>query len=173
MKGFTLLEPWASLIRARKKLVETRSWRPPEKIKGVPLLGERLAIHAGKSREAIDDGTADRLFALADRPLPGTWPLGCVVATATLSGWMPADKAVHDGKISPLEINFGGYEAGRWALFLKDVVPIEPIPARGALFFWELSPELERSIVRAEEQERATDPRCGGCGGCVDCRSTP
>ena len=45
MKAITLWQPWASLIAARVKTSETRSWKPPQ-----ALLGERIALAATKRR---------------------------------------------------------------------------------------------------------------------------
>lgn len=44
MIAITLWQPWASLIAAGVKTVETRSWRPPQK-----TTGRWVAIHAGKT----------------------------------------------------------------------------------------------------------------------------
>ena len=43
MKALTLHQPWASLIADGRKTIETRSWPPPR-----TLVGERIAIHAGR-----------------------------------------------------------------------------------------------------------------------------
>lgn len=44
MKALTLHQPWATLVAAGAKTIETRFWKP----NGV-LLGERIAIHAAKA----------------------------------------------------------------------------------------------------------------------------
>ena len=49
MKAITLHEPWASLIVAGKKTIETRNWSPPD-----DLIGETIAIHAGKNLETME-----------------------------------------------------------------------------------------------------------------------
>ena len=43
MRALTILQPWALCILDFGKMVENRTWRPPES-----LLGQRFAIHAGK-----------------------------------------------------------------------------------------------------------------------------
>jgi hypothetical protein len=48
MKALSLQEPFASLVRDSKKLVENRSWAPP-----ASLIGERIAIHRSGSGGAI------------------------------------------------------------------------------------------------------------------------
>ena len=45
MKAITLHQPWASLIAEGHKTIETRDWPPP-----LSLVGQRIAIHAGKRK---------------------------------------------------------------------------------------------------------------------------
>ena len=45
MQAITGYQPYMTLIAEGIKTVETRSWRPP-----YALLGNRIAIHAGKGR---------------------------------------------------------------------------------------------------------------------------
>ena len=49
MKTISLWQPYASLIAAGEKTIETRGWAPP---KGV--MGQRIAIHAAKAIETAD-----------------------------------------------------------------------------------------------------------------------
>lgn len=99
MKALTIRQPWASLIAAGVKTIETRSWTTGYR---GPLL-----IHAGKVREyftrvAYVDNLGSRNetqppgFILPDRteiPDPGieSFPLGVVVATADLVDVVPVN----------------------------------------------------------------------------------
>ena len=49
MKTISLWQPYASLIAAGVKTIETRGWAPP---KG--LMGQRIAIHAARAIETSD-----------------------------------------------------------------------------------------------------------------------
>ena len=72
-------QPWASLIACGLKTIQTRDWPPP-----MAVVGERIAIHAGKrppdSWEWNDD------LRLACEQWNFDMPLGAVVATARLAG---------------------------------------------------------------------------------------
>lgn len=50
MKALTLHQPYASLIARGVKTIETRTWPAP-----AGLIGERIAIHAGKNRRGFKD----------------------------------------------------------------------------------------------------------------------
>ena len=63
MKALTLYQPWASLIAVGAKTIETRGYRPPSTLK----LGERFAIHAGKTRVPV--GRAPELY----EPMAAKW----------------------------------------------------------------------------------------------------
>jgi len=142
MKALSLIEPWASLIALGAKKIETRSWHPPEK-----FLGMRFAIHASKSREAIDDGTAERLFKLAGLSIPEPWPCGSIIAIATLGQYFPTEA------FTPTKIEgaFGNYEPGRYAILIPEVLRLaEPIPCRGALGFWEVGGDALLHLNRIE-----------------------
>ena len=43
MKTISLWQPYASLIAAGVKTIETRGWAPPKR-----LMGQRIAIHAAR-----------------------------------------------------------------------------------------------------------------------------
>ena len=133
MRALTLHQPWASLIADGRKAVETRSWAPP-----VALLGERIAIHAGK---VVDKYYADDWY--AGFPLP----IGCVVCTAVLADmgqirqellgksvmvqWWRAGLLEHP--VDP----YGDFALSRWLWRLDDVEAVSPpIPARGHQGIW-------------------------------------
>ena len=112
VKALTIRQPWATLIALGVKTIETRSWRAPQ-----ALIGQTLAIHAGKHRpkDVWCSASADPVF---PPPLArlydygkcvdpqesndGEWwryrwdgPLGAIVATATLADCVPM-VAMHD-----------------------------------------------------------------------------
>ena len=93
MKALTVRQPRATLIALGVKTIETRSWRAP-----ASLIGQRIAIHAGKHRlppggTAIGgwciayDRIADECGEMWRRPAGErvVLPLGAIVATATLT----------------------------------------------------------------------------------------
>jgi hypothetical protein len=128
MKALTLWQPWASLVAAGRKSIETRGWST--RYRG------NLLIHAAKeSRRGSED-----VLSLTGVSLPRPLPRGKVVAFAVLDdcreGFIPED---------PLERHFGHYGPGRWAWILRGVIPLErPIPWAGAQGLWEVPPELFR-----------------------------
>ena len=54
MQALTICQPYAELILRGAKLVENRTWWPP-----VQLIGQRFAIHSGKSRKWLGNCQAE------------------------------------------------------------------------------------------------------------------
>tara|TARA_B100002049_G_scaffold158746_1_gene118671 strand:- start:355 stop:762 length:408 start_codon:yes stop_codon:yes gene_type:complete len=118
IKALTVCQPFAHLIAVREKPVENRTWftayRGP------------LAIHAGKSREHIDE--ADPVSEMT---------FGAVIAMARLVDVCHIDdvrRGRYDEKhpwLAAHEHTFGPY---CWVL--ANVKRIEPVPCRGALGLW-------------------------------------
>ena len=142
MKALSLHQPWASLIAAGAKRVETRDWMPPKS-----LLGKPLAIHA--TRQAVvfpshpEYAEFNRAVARCLGPKwPVTVPQGAVVAVVTLG---EARRVVHAHDIPEGdEAIFGEYALGRWMWLLEDVTPVDPpIPARGRQRVWNWKPPGE------------------------------
>ena len=165
MKAITLHQPWASLIAERVKTIETRSWAPP-----ASLIGQRIAIHAGKREPRI-------------RELPGdiSWqwtqdvPRGAVVATALLEDAskvgmrdLCCDDFVHVSVLSlpmsPIRIKtdpYGDFGVGRWLWFLTDIQKLsEPIPCRGYQNLWEIPRDVLNELPCPECTETT---KCGDC----------
>jgi len=163
MRALTIRQPWASLIAAGVKTIETRSWST--KYRGP------LAIHAGRSEAVI--------AAVGNRDVWDAWgatgyvddggvqpgPLGAVVATCTLADVVPivdfdempvapyvrtgkrlglrlAD--VFDGQTFPTDITeqrpLGDFTPGRFAWLLTDITPCDPVPAKGKQGLWTWDP---------------------------------
>ena len=153
MRALTLWQPWASLVAAGVKTVETRSWRPP---KG--LVGQRIAIHAASRKitshdrrfnEAVSEvlGLADVRFS-AETVLRSELPRGAVLCTARLrEAWQVAevsDDLVRvatsaDGQSCVVDA-WGDFSPGRWLWFLEDLDTFStPFTARGKQGMWEWS----------------------------------
>lgn len=126
MKAISLRQPWAGLIAAGIKTIETRTW-------STNYRGE-LLIHAAKKidRDAVD--VLKHIFDINDLPdiceVQGA--ILCKVTLVTCVEWklIHSDKSYCDA--------FGGF-----AWILEDIVPFKkPIPWRGQQGFFnvELKP---------------------------------
>ena len=132
MKAISLLQPWASLVVAGHKRIETRGWNTAYR--------GRLLIHASK-------GKAGALLAAAPPftqyiPDFDALPFGAIIGQVTLvdavriraEDWL--DAALE--KVTLEERAFGDYREGRWAWMLEDAVAFEaPVEMRGSLGLWE------------------------------------
>lgn len=131
MKALTLREPFASLVAAGYKHIETRScstrYRGP------------LYIHAGAAKISPKDARAQALLALLPQPRPA---YGLVLCRCRLADCLPMTPGFLSGPISPLERMCGQYAPGRFAWMLENIEPLaEPFPAKGMLGLWELETE--------------------------------
>jgi hypothetical protein len=152
MKALTVKQPWAALIAIGAKQVETRSWRTEYR--------GQLAIHSAATlppgaweewRERCTFAVGRRLVTI--EPIHRL-PLGAVVAVADLVDVVLIDRDLRL-RLSSLELTFGDFADGRFAWVLRNVRALhEPIPAKGALGFWEwqvpdgLSFEELREVAR-------------------------
>lgn len=143
MKALSVRQPWATLIALGQKRVETRDWAC-----WPAVVGQRIAIHAGQSREHLDVcflepfSTVLATLGLED---VDDFPLGAIVATAVVDRspqmtqrgiWKLQDE-------HPLEYAFGTYSFDRYAWVLRDVVALaEPLPFRGRQKFFEVPDRL-------------------------------
>lgn len=149
MRALSLIEPWASLVARGLKRFETRSW-------GTAYRGP-IAIHASKSREAIDEtGYVESLFKEAGVPVPPWWPrraedypLGRIVAVTALEDcWRMTPEGI--AARNRQEVAFGAWAEGRFAWALSAARALErPIPCRGALGVW-VMPDDVRLEVEAQ-----------------------
>jgi hypothetical protein len=133
-KALTLHQPWATIIALGLKHVETRSW--PTAYRG------RLAIHAG--RAPLDPGMTIVCAALAEAGLAVTvhqvemarYPLGAIVAFCDLVDCVPmTDETIREARL--VERCVGDWQPGRFAWHLDNIVPVDPIPMRGAQGLWD------------------------------------
>ena len=146
MKTLTVLEPWAFLIVAGHKRIETRSW-------ATKYRGE-LAIHAGHAMD--EDGEA--LIEELTRPMGrgrtesagGAWlaplkgygfdrgEMGKVIGVVELVDVVRIDRRLAMA-LSPKERMLGDYAEGRWAWMLEHPRRlVAPVEARGHLGLWEV-----------------------------------
>lgn len=149
MKAISLWQPWASLIAAGVKTIETRSWAPP-----ASLIGQRIAIHAAKRRVSSADVVFNELVAeelglssvmcSSTTALRNALPRGAVVCTAVLDSAHRVER-LRPGKsrmiaeceqgsrvLSCCVDPWGDFEPGRWLWFLRDVEVLpEPFEAVG------------------------------------------
>jgi len=125
------------------KINETRSWATSYR--------GRFAIHAAKTRKALED--ADDILKDAgiigpeDTTIGGMeWPLGEIVSVTTLVDCIPTEK-VRDG-LTRCERAMGNYEDGRFAWITKDLTRIRPgIPFRGMQGLKPLPKDVEDQIL--------------------------
>jgi hypothetical protein len=115
MKALTIKQPWLYAITDLTKRIENRSWKPPQWI-----IGKRIALHASK---ADDKGGANSIYQALGILVPKTLPRGCIVATATITGYVEeSDDIWFSGSIG-------------WTL--TDIIKLdEPIFCKGQLGLW-------------------------------------
>lgn len=127
MKAVTICQPYAERIRLGLKPIENRTW--PTSYRG-PLL-----IHAGRSRDWMDDGDDRRYPEMA---------FGAVVALSEL---------VDCVRVEHLPDHLRDHEDanGPWCWLLAGVQSVGPIPCRGAQGLWVPDEAvLERIALQAD-----------------------
>lgn len=148
MKAISLWQPWASAIPAGVKTIETRGW-------ATGYLGP-LAIHAAKRWTAeelyfwqlhienpvhVEDRNAFRKIGVLNHK---DLPLGCIVATCELYACLSTSGDTVDAPghvCAPNEIDWGNFEPGRFAWFLRNIKPLHlPIPCVGRQGFFDWAP---------------------------------
>ena len=127
IKAVSFWQPWASLVAAKLKRYETRTWWTSYR--------GRLAIHAA-ARPPVRDLDPELMDLLA-RKFGRRWchdlPRGAVVCLADLIDCIPTAGATPD----PLEKLCGNWTPGRQAWHLVNIEPLNPpVPARGKQGFW-------------------------------------
>jgi hypothetical protein len=141
LKAVTVCQPYAELIRRGEKLVENRTW--PTKYRGL------LLIHAGKSREWIDDEEEYR----DDDPstinygIPvASMAFGAVISVVRLVDCVPWQ--VESWRKYPWLLKHP-HANGPWCWILEAAVPIGPWPWRGRLGLFDI--DSDALDVRATE----------------------
>lgn len=127
MKALTICQPYAHLVVRGEKLVENREW--PTSYRG------ELVIHAGKSRDWLDDGDENEFSANGD-PLV----FGAALGTVRLADVLHIKRigsGEYDVKYPWLRLH--EHTNGTWCWVLLDVRRFSmPIPWRGAQGLWDL-----------------------------------
>lgn len=125
------MEPWAALIAAGVKSIETRSWRTAYR--------GPLYIHASRAKVDQKDPHIQRLLSLLPE---GSLHPGFMVCRCVLKDCLPLDKSFLDWiEAHPVEKLCGECAPGRFAWVLKQVEPLEaPVAAKGHLSLWEWEP---------------------------------
>ena len=126
MQAITLWQPWASLIADGLKQYETRSWAT--KHRGT------LAIHASVNKTYVPQG-----------PEGLRYPLGAVVAVATLAGCYRTEEIIDS--ITAAEWQRGDWTSGRYAWLLGHVYKLpSPLAVSGHQRIWGL-PTPHREVL--------------------------
>lgn len=126
MRVITLQEPWASLIAAGIKKIETRSWPCYD-------YGE-LFIHAGLSKIKKSDSRRMELCNLVNNELHyGEIFIKCTLSDCVL---ITEEYAHQIEESDPLCYYCGDFTPGRYAWILSNVEPIDPIKIQGKLGIW-------------------------------------
>ncbi len=132
MKVLSLTEPYATLIKENKKVVETRSWKTSYR-------GE-LYIHASATKIPKETKNKQELIGLLNNiPLN----FGNIICKCTLVDCVYMTKEyVENMKKNHQEYICGEYKEGRYAWILENVVPLtKPIKAKGHLSIWNYEEE--------------------------------
>ena len=127
MKVLSLTEPCATLIKEKKKMVETRSWKTTYR-------GE-LYIHAS-STKIPKDWREDKEFMSLVKDTPLNY--GYIICSCDLVDCIEMTKEfIENVKQNKNEYISGVYAKGRYAWILKNIEIIEnPIKAKGHLGIW-------------------------------------
>ena len=128
VRVLSIRQPWAWAISTGRKKVENRKWFT--KYRG------NVFIHASLRQDfdAVED--LKRLIRL---PVPDEFPVGAIVAVATLVDVVDAKRAKR----------FGNWFTGPYGLVFADVRPLKkPVPVSGKLGLWRPSPPLRRAVAR-------------------------
>lgn len=146
MRALTLWRPWSDAIVHGPKRVENRSWAPP-------MLGELIAIHAGKKYGLGDWKLPDSYVA----PTKANSPTG-IVGVARVVGYLDLRKPGRrrfEASVSRNLVRLSHLDEDPWWLgpvgwLLEDVVSLpEPIEHPGSLGLWRVPFEVVERIIEA------------------------
>ncbi len=139
MKALSIKQPWLYAITDLNKIIENRTWKPPAQI-----IGQRIALHASKKPDRVG---YPAIAKIAGIEVPADVPLGSIVATAVVAGWIGENG--YGDVPSPC---YGHFVDDKWFFgpigwFLEDVQKLkEPLLCRGMLGLWTVQQELCRQI---------------------------
>ena len=126
MKVLSIKEPYASLIKEKVKLIETRSWKT--KYRGC------LYIHASKSKISKDEKTKQLVNLLKNK----NFNYGYIIAKCYLVDCILMDEDfINKIKQNKTEYLCGEHATNRYAWILTNIEVLDkPIPAKGKLNIW-------------------------------------
>lgn len=144
MRALSIKQPWLYCITDLDKYVENRTWTPPNWI-----VGKRIALHASKKMDDLmSKRAASELAGFKLSTVVDDMPLGAIVATAVLQGYIVTRKSgramnVHVGDIDDYHPSLDKWFFGPVGWVLKDIQKLaEPIPHRGQLGLWDVDPAI-------------------------------
>jgi activating signal cointegrator 1 len=149
--AISLWQPWATEMALGFKTIETRSWQPRSLRSGT-----WVAIHASKRWTPEQESTWRRhrtIFLVeTGRKIDVLQPpLGAVVAVGRFA------EALHTGRFTEppwieelpsLEQMLGDYTLNRYGWRFGVVVPIKPVPCRGAQGLFTLPADVSEIVAR-------------------------
>ena len=124
MKALTIREPFATLIKDKVKIYETRSWKTNYR-------GE-IYIHAAKARSKASNVSIASTY-LKSRENPEHIICKCLLKDCI---YMTEEFIKQEKEKNPNNFIAGRYEVGRYAWVLDNIEPIEPIQVKGQLGIW-------------------------------------
>ena len=135
MKGLSLTEPYATLIKLGKKKIETRSFKTNYR-------GE-LYIHASSTKIPKEWKNNKELMSLVDG---NDLSFGLIICKCNLVDCVYMDEEFLDRiKKDKLEFICGDYRLGRYAWILKDIEVLDkPIFAKGKLGIWNYEENINK-----------------------------
>lgn len=136
MKAVTICQPYAHLVALGEKPIENRTW--PTHYRG------EIAIHAGKSRDWLDEEDEKRYPELAFGAVIAVAQLVACLSLRVTSPWPAPFAHLMDHE----------HANGPWCWVLADIVRIEPVPCRGAQGLWSLPADVD-ALVRERFEEAA------------------
>jgi hypothetical protein len=152
MKAISVRQPWAYLIETGQKPVENRTWKPP-----ASMLGELICIHASAGmdrddRECYEDLCGDdEVQMLPVKDLTR----GSIVAVTKLVGWWSRDfghvcAPNHEEEFKRITTGkpFDKFYCGDYGWVFGRVVPVEPVPVKGALGLWTVPTWVHTKVLR-------------------------
>ncbi len=154
IRGITVWQPWASLLACGRKTVENRTWPP----RGMQV-GDYLAIHAGTKRDEESWGAVHAIreelgtkgqWAPLGLPYPMGFksaPYGAIVGVAVLDEVRTAPRGDDPWWCGPVG----------W--YVRDAVPIDPVPCKGAQGLWTLPGDVLLTVRERWNAARKAVPR--------------
>lgn len=138
MKALTVCQPYAELLIAGLKPVENRKWRT--------AFRGRLWIHAGKSKDWLDDEELHPSELAVMRPLV----FGAIIGAVDIVDCCSVDKL-------SLELQQSHHANGPFCLVAQNPRRLEqPVPCRGALALWDVPADV---VIQLAQQVAAQAER--------------